>query len=58
VTSASVHDSQKLDDLLDPDNTASPVRADSAYLPTFTPWLAPFKSEILAFPSGRHKDQG
>ena len=31
VTSASVHDSQKLDDLLDPDNTASTVWADSAY---------------------------
>jgi IS5 family transposase len=30
VTSASVHDSQKLDDLLDPDNTASTVWADSA----------------------------
>jgi IS5 family transposase len=31
VTSASVHDSQKLDDLLDPANTASTVWADSAY---------------------------
>lgn len=31
VTSASVHDSQALDDLLDPDNTASTVWADSAY---------------------------
>ena len=31
VTSASVHDSQKLDDLLDPQNTASTVWADSAY---------------------------
>jgi IS5 family transposase len=31
VTSASVHDSQKLDDVLDPDNTASTVWADSAY---------------------------
>jgi IS5 family transposase len=31
VTSASVHDSQKLDDLLDPENTASTVWADSAY---------------------------
>lgn len=31
VTSASVHDSQKLDDLLDPTNTASTVWGDSAY---------------------------
>ena len=31
VSSASVHDSQKLHDLLDPDNTASSVWADSAY---------------------------
>ena len=31
VTSASVHDSQKLDDVLDPANTASGVWADSAY---------------------------
>ena len=31
VSSASVHDSQKLEDLLDPGNTASTVRADSAY---------------------------
>ena len=31
VSSASVHDSQKLDDVLDPANTASGVWADSAY---------------------------
>ena len=31
VSSASVHDSQKFDDVLDPDNTASSVWADSAY---------------------------
>ena len=31
VSTASVHDSQKLDDVLDPDNTASGVWADSAY---------------------------
>ncbi len=31
VSSASVHDSQKLEDVLDPDNTASSVWADSAY---------------------------
>ena len=31
VSAASVHDSQKLDDVLDPDNTASGVWADSAY---------------------------
>ena len=31
VSSASVHDSQKFEDLLDPDNTASTVWADSAY---------------------------
>ena len=31
VTDASVHDSQALDDLLDDDNTASDVWADSAY---------------------------
>lgn len=31
VTPASVHDSQKLDDVLDPNNTASSVWADSAY---------------------------
>ena len=31
VSSASVHDSQKLEDVLDPDNTASGVWADSAY---------------------------
>ena len=31
VSSASVHDSQKLEDLLDPSNTASTVWADSAY---------------------------
>ena len=31
VSSASVHDSQKLDAVLDPDNTASGVWADSAY---------------------------
>ena len=31
VTDAAVHDSQKLDDLLDPENTASDVWADSAY---------------------------
>ena len=31
VSSASVHDSQKLEDLLDPGNTASTVSADSAY---------------------------
>ncbi len=31
VTDAAVHDSQVLDDILDPDNTASDVWADSAY---------------------------
>ena len=31
VSNASVHDSQKFDDVLDPDNTASSVWADSAY---------------------------
>jgi len=31
VTDAAVHDSQVVDDLLDPDNTASDVWADSAY---------------------------
>jgi transposase, IS5 family len=31
VSTASVHDSQKLGDVLDPDNTASDVWADSAY---------------------------
>ena len=31
MTSASVHDSQKLGDVLDPANTASGVWADSAY---------------------------
>ncbi|QJB69729.1 IS5 family transposase [Parasphingorhabdus halotolerans] len=31
VSTASVHDSQKLEDVLDPDNTASGVSADSAY---------------------------
>ena len=31
VTPASVHDSQVVDDILDPDNTASDVFADSAY---------------------------
>ena len=31
VSAVSVHDSQKLDDVLDPDNTASGVWADSAY---------------------------
>ena len=31
VTDAVVHDSQRLDDLLDPTNTASDVWADSAY---------------------------
>ncbi len=31
VTAATVHDSQVLDDILDPDNTASDVWADSAY---------------------------
>jgi IS5 family transposase len=31
VTPASVHDSQALEDLLDPDNTASDLWADSAY---------------------------
>jgi transposase, IS5 family len=31
VTDAAVHDSQKLDDLLDPHNTASDVWADTAY---------------------------
>ena len=31
VSTASVHDSQKFDDVLDPDNTASSVWADSAY---------------------------
>lgn len=31
VTDAAVHDSQKLDDVLDPSNTASDVWADSAY---------------------------
>ena len=31
VTDAAVHDSQKLDDVLDPSNTASEVWADSAY---------------------------
>src|SRR3546814_8885151 len=31
VSSASVHDSQKLEDVLDPGNTASGVWADSAY---------------------------
>ena len=31
VSTASVHDSQKLEDVLDPDNTASKVWADSAY---------------------------
>ena len=33
------------------------IEAGRLYLPTFAPWLAPFKSEVLAFPSGRHKDQ-
>ena len=32
VTDAAVHDSQVVDDILDPDNTASEVWADSAYL--------------------------
>ena len=31
VSTASVHDSQKLDDVLDANNTASGVWADSAY---------------------------
>ncbi len=31
VSTASVHDSQKLEDVLDPSNTASSVRVDSAY---------------------------
>ena len=31
VTTASVHDSQVVDEILDPDNTASTVWADSAY---------------------------
>ena len=31
VTATTVHDSQVLDDILDPDNTASDVWADSAY---------------------------
>ena len=31
VTDAAVHDSQVVDDILDPDNTASEVSADSAY---------------------------
>jgi IS5 family transposase len=31
VTDAAVHDSQVVDDILDPDNTASDVWADSAY---------------------------
>ncbi len=31
VTDAAVHDSQVLDDILDPDNTASDIWADSAY---------------------------
>ena len=31
VSPASVHDSRKLDDVLDPDNTAGGVWADSAY---------------------------
>ena len=31
VTDAAVHDSQVVDDILDPDNTASEVWADSAY---------------------------
>src|SRR3954451_998297 len=33
VTNAAVHDSQTLDDLLDPHNTASDVWADTAYRP-------------------------
>ncbi len=31
VTDAAVHDSRVVDDILDPDNTASDVWADSAY---------------------------
>ncbi len=31
VTDAAVHDSQVVEDILDPDNTASDVWADSAY---------------------------
>jgi IS5 family transposase len=31
ITDAAVHDSQKLDDILDPSNTAKDVWADSAY---------------------------
>jgi predicted phage terminase large subunit-like protein len=33
------------------------IEAGQLYLPTEAHWLADFKSELLAFPSGRHDDQ-
>jgi predicted phage terminase large subunit-like protein len=33
------------------------IEAGQLYLPKDAPWLADFKSELLAFPSGRHDDQ-
>ena len=56
VTSASVHDSQKLDDLIDPDNTASTVWADSAYRSAKNEAL--LKSNMLKSRIHRRKPKG
>ncbi len=56
VTDAAVHDSRKLDDLLDPANTASDVWADSAYRSQSNEkWLA---SKMLASRIHRRKPAG
>jgi predicted phage terminase large subunit-like protein len=36
---------------------SSMVEAGQLHLPAYAPWLAEFKSEILAFPSARYDDQ-
>ena len=36
---------------------SSMIEAGHLHLPGFAPWLAEFKSELLAFPSSRHDDQ-
>ncbi len=58
VTDAAVHDSQVVDDILDPDNTASGVWADSAYrsaeierwqLSAGARWASPSAAAIVSF---------
>ena len=47
----------KLDKLSRLDAASSMIEAGDLLLPREAPWLAPFKEELLGFPSTRHDDQ-